>query len=288
MGRIKGENWFRFLRECAANTDTPAARFELRERTQDGSSSLMPFAIPDTWDDEFLWRRTSELTAYAQDDTNNSETGRRSYFLLALDAQGEVLNRSAQIRFHSERNALDDEGGGVELEAANPKGLLAQHMRHTEGMVRITMAATQSQIQQLSELNARMMREKMEVEEKRLDLIVEMEKLLSERHRRELDEKREASREARLDQLMGQVQNLAPALMARLLPGQAIAGDNAAKALANSVKGLVSDMPPEKMQALADLLGPEKGAGFVEILNLIERIEAGTPADGGNGAPGVH
>ena len=286
MARVKGDGWFRFLREHLSS-EVPAARFELRERTQDGSASVLPFALPETWDDELLWRRVAELTAYSQDDTNNSETGRRSYFILALDANGDALSRSNQIRYTSERDVLDD-GGGVELEAANPKGLLAQHMRHTEGMIRITMAATQSQIQQLSELNQRMMREKMEVEEKRLDLIVEMEKLLSERHRRELEEQREKNKEARLDALMGQVQNLAPALMARLLPGQAIAGDNAAKALASSVKGLVSDMPPEKMQALADLLGPEKGAGFVEILNLIERIEAGTPADAGNGAQGVH
>ena len=186
----------------------------------------------------------------------------------------------------AERDVLDD-GGGVELEAANPKGLLAQHMRHTEGMIRITMAATNSQIQQLSEMNARMMREKSEVEEKRLDLMIQMEQLVSERHKRELEEKREETRERRMDAILGQVTSLTPAIMARLLPAQAVESDAAAKALAGAIKGVVSDLSAEKMQMLAEVLGPEKGSALVEVLSLVERIEA-APAAAEQGGSNVH
>ena len=286
MARVKGEGWFRFLRESLANEQRPAAAFELRERTQDGSASVMPFTVPDTWDDEMLMRRTQELIAYSQDDTNNSETGRRSYFILSLDSEQEAISRSNQVRFMAERDVLDD-GGGVELEAANPKGLLAQHMRHTEGMIRITMAATNSQIQQLSEMNARMMREKSEVEEKRLDLMIQMEQLVSDRHKRELEEKREETRERRMDAILGQVTSLTPAIMARLLPAQAVESDAAAKALAGAIKGVVSDLSAEKMQMLAEVLGPEKGSALVEVLSLVERIEA-APAAAEQGGSNVH
>ena len=262
------------MRESVSSEERAVRRFELRERTQDGSSALQPFKIPDTWDDELLWRQVGDLVAIAQDDTNQSETLRRAYFLCGFDEADDLVCRSPQIRFQGERDVLGgDELGGVELEAANPKGLLAQHMRHTEAMVKTALQATHTQIVQLAELNARLMREKSETEEKRLQLIIQTEELLSERHRRDLEVDREKARDRRMDQVMQQVQALAPALMTRLLPASAVTASPAAVALATSIKGIVADLPPEKMSALADLLGPEKSASLGELFSLMERIE---------------
>lgn len=280
MSKLKGENWHRTIRTHLM-AENRAVRFELRERTQDGSANLHPFTIPEEWEDEMLWRIVGELVATAQDDCNSSETGRRSYFVLAYDAQGETLGRSQQIRFFADKNQLDDTPAGGELESANPKGLLAQLMRHTEGMVRIMQATTQSQLAAMTQLNAQLLKEKQEVEDRRLNMLVEMEQLISERHKRDLEEKREAARERRLDELMGQLQRVTPALVARLLPGTTVATDATTKSLANAIKGLVEGLPEHKVGQLMEVLGQEKGAALIELVTLVQQIDANEAAAGG-------
>jgi hypothetical protein len=289
MARFKGENWFRSLREFLTQ-DPPAVRFELRERTSDGSAAIQQFTIPEGWDDDMLLRRVGELAAHAQDDCNGSEIGRRAYFIAAYDLQNEPMGRSQQIKFFSEKNALDDEGGG-ELEGPSGKGLMAQLMRHTEAMVRINQSTTAAQIQAMTSLNSQLLREKQEVEERRINLLLEMEQLISQRHQRDMEEKREAAKEERMAMLFGQLQRVMPALVARLLPGTAVAADASAQALAAAMKGVIEGLPDDKMAQIIDALGPEKGAALVEVVTLIQQIET-SPSQatgaalvgGGNGA----
>lgn len=283
MSKLKGENWHRTLRQYL-QSDPPAVRFELRERTQEGSSNLHSFQVPEGWEDAELWRIVGELVATAQDDTNSSETGRRSYFLLAFDAQGETLGRSQQIKFFADKNELDDTPAGGELEGANQKGLMAQLMRHTEGMVRIMQSTTQAQLAAMTQLNGQLLREKQEVEDRRLNMLVEMENLISERHKRELEEKRELSREKRLDELMGQLQRVVPALVARLLPGTSVGADATSRSLVTSIKGLVEGLPEHKYHQLMEVLGQEKGAALLELVALVQQVDEAAPAAGGSNA----
>jgi hypothetical protein len=287
MTRIKGENWVKSLREYLTG-DPPAVRFELCERTQEGFPAIQQFTIPEGWDDELLWKRVGELVAHAQDDCNGSDTGRRSYVVVAYDAHREAIGRSQQIRFFTAKNATDDGLGSEELEGPNQKGLIAQLMRHTEAMVRTALVAATNNMQSMNSLNAQLLREKTEVEERRINLLVEMEELVSQRHQRAMEERRETAKEERMGQLFGQLQRVMPALVARILPGTGVAADASAQALAGAVKGLVEGLPDEKMQQLMNVIGPERSTGLIEVLGIIQQIEnspsATNPATNSNGA----
>lgn len=274
MSRQKGENWQRKLREWLTLPEPPDS-YELRERTQDGSASIETFKIPDGWTDDFLWGKVGELVAAAQDDANNSETGRRHYILIALDASGQAIGRSQTIRFFAVRNDLSDEpGSGLEIEAANPKGLLGQLMRHTEAMVRTMQMASSAQIQGMTSLNERLIAQQTANEDKRLQMMLEMEQMISERAKRELEERRQANQERRLDELMGQLTRVLPALTARLLPSSAVQADASSVAMANAIEGVLDGLPSDKQDLILQTLGPQRASSLIELVGLIQQVKA--------------
>lgn len=277
MARMKGENWYKNARvwiapdsDGIAKTDT----IELRQKNPEGSIPITRWKIgDDERDDDSLQKKVYGFLEQAQNDANSSDgQGPFSYFLVALDDEGNITERSGFLKFFN--TEVDESSQGDEPPTA--KGLLGQLMRHNEAMMRSLVLQSGKTIDSLSNMLVSYQSREADMQAKQVELFTQLEEAYSEKHKRAIELLREETRVKQIDKISEQVMGFLPAIKARLLApkeGGKVVTDASGKKIADILLPLIESLSAEQLEGLAGVIGMEKLASLSELANVLERIK---------------
>jgi len=277
MARMKGENWFKNIRAWIALDENGLSKtesIELRQKNPEGTIPISRWKIPDDErDDDSVQKRITSFLEQAQNDANSGDgPGPFSYFLVALDDENNIIERSGFLKFFN--TEVDESSQGDE--PPTQKGLLGQLMRHNEAMMRSLVLQSGKTIESLSNMLMQYQQRESEMQSRQITLFTELEEAYSEKHKRAIELKREETRAVQIDKISDQVVQFLPALKARLLAPSKdgkVVTDASGKKLAEVLLPLISDLSAEQLEGLANVIGVEKLATLGELANILERIK---------------
>lgn len=155
-------------------------------------------------------------------------------------------------------------GDPIDSEPPTEKGLLSQTMRHLEISERTHATA----IANIFAMQTRMLREKDErighLEERHWDTVVAAEQLVSDHHRRELENRAADQKAEAMREVLGTFLQLAPTA-ANKMAGRALLPEKTSPALVG-LRAFVGTMKAEQLEALKFVLTPAQLETFTEIV----------------------
>lgn len=275
MGRMKGEGWERSIGKWLTSEERPV-RIELRTRTGvDEAAVALDSWTPDLHarhDRSEISDKVAEFIASAQADANESDSrGPFAYCLYGLDEDGDTLERSPAMKFFNEE--VDDLALG-ETEPATLKGITSQLMRHLEATTKLALHTSSHQNAMLSELVQAYQRREIETENKRFAAFEKYEAAASLEHERALARQQASEQSRRFDGIVKQITPHIPAVVGRLLARNATPGmiNESDAAVATTLKSFFESIPPEKLMAVADVLGQDHMASLGEIMMAVDTL----------------
>ncbi|HVV51402.1 MAG TPA: hypothetical protein VHO06_17155 [Polyangia bacterium] len=157
-------------------------------------------------------------------------------------------------------------GDPLDSEPPTEKGLLSQTMRHLEISERTHATA----IANIFAMQTRMLREKDErithLEERHWETVVAAEQLVSDHHRRQLENRAADQKAEAMREVLGTFLQLAPTAVNKLA-GKALLPEKTSPALVG-LRALVGTMKPEQLEALKFVMTPAQLETFTEIVGL--------------------
>ena len=276
MGRTKGEGWERAVAKWLAADERPL-RIELRTRSSVdepavGLDSWSPDPHPVACDRSEISARVAEFIASAQSDANESDNrGPFAYCLYALDEDGDILERSPAMKFFNDE--MDDLALG-ETEPATLKGITSQLMRHLEATTKLALHTSVQQNAQLTDIVRSYQQRELEMEQKRYAAFEKYETAVSLEHERALARQQAVEQSRRFDGIVKQITPHIPAVIGRLLARTAVPGavGETDAAVATTLKSFFESIPPEKLMAVADVLGQDHMASLAEIMMAVDTL----------------
>jgi hypothetical protein len=155
-------------------------------------------------------------------------------------------------------------GDPIDSEPPTEKGLLSQTMRHLEISERTHATA----IANIFAMQTRMLREKDErighLEERHWDTVVAAEQLVSEHHRRQLENRAADQKAEAMREVLGTFLQLAPTAFNKIA-GRALLPEKTSPALVG-LRALVGTLKPDQLEALKFVLTPAQLETFTEIV----------------------
>jgi len=155
-------------------------------------------------------------------------------------------------------------GDPIDSEPPTEKGLLSQTMRHLEISERTHATA----IANIFAMQTRMLREKDErighLEERHWDTVVAAEQLVSDHHRRELENRAADQKAEAMREVLGTFLQLAPTAVNKMA-GRALLPEKTSPALVG-LRAFVGTMKAEQLEALKFVLTPAQLETFTEIV----------------------
>jgi hypothetical protein len=155
-------------------------------------------------------------------------------------------------------------GDPIDSEPPTEKGLLSQTMRHLEISERTHATA----IANIFAMQTRMLREKDErishLEERHWETVVAAEQLVSDHHRRQLEDRAADQKAEAMREVLGTVLQLAPVAVNKMA-GRALLPEKTSPALVG-LRALVGTLKPEQLEALKFVLTPAQLETFTEIV----------------------
>lgn len=194
---------------------------------------------------------TAEFIATAQEDADG-HSGLTSYCVQALKGvtKGE---RSPKFRLRSQ----DSEFSGdeyAESEPASKDGHLAQLMRHNEGLMRMNVQMMEVMSNQSSAIIARQAEQIKHYEDRHWETMVRAEELADERDNREIRKLREIGKEKRFNEALATFKPLVPVVVSKL---KGVPADAKAALNLEALKAVMSNLDGDKMEQIANILGPQ-------------------------------
>jgi hypothetical protein len=157
-------------------------------------------------------------------------------------------------------------GDPVDSEPPTEKGLLTQTMRHLE----ISERTHATVVANIFAMQFRMLREKDEriehLEARHWETVIAAEQLVSDHHRRELENKAADQKAEAMREILGTVLQLAPTAVNKLA-GKAVLPEKTSPALVG-LRALVGSFKAEQLEALKFVLSPAQLETFTEIVGL--------------------
>jgi hypothetical protein len=157
-------------------------------------------------------------------------------------------------------------GDPIDSEPPTEKGLLSQTMRHLEISERTHATA----IANIFAMQTRMLREKDDrithLEERHWDTVVAAEQLVSDHHRRQLEDRAADQKAEAMREVLGTFLQLAPTAVNKLA-GRALLPEKTSPALVG-LRALVGTLKPEQLEALKFVMTPAQLETFTEIVGL--------------------
>jgi hypothetical protein len=157
-------------------------------------------------------------------------------------------------------------GDALDSEPPTERGLLSQTMRHLEISERTHAHA----IAGIFAMQTRMLREKDEriahLEARHWDTVVAAEELVSEHHRRQLENRAADQKAEAMREVLGTFLQLAPTAVNKIA-GRALLPEKTSPALVG-LRALVGTMKPEQLEALKFVMTPAQLENFTEIVGL--------------------
>jgi len=155
-------------------------------------------------------------------------------------------------------------GDPLDSEPPTEKGLLSQTMRHLEISERTHATA----IANIFAMQTRMLREKDErishLEERHWETVVAAEQLVSDHHRRQLENRAADQKAEAMREVLGTFLQLAPTAVNKLA-GRALLPEKTSPALVG-LRALVGTLKAEQLEALKFVLTPAQLETFTEIV----------------------
>src|SRR6266700_325734 len=155
-------------------------------------------------------------------------------------------------------------GDPIDSEPANERGLLTQTMRHLE----ISERTHATVVANIFAMQSRMLREKDErishLEERHWETVIAAEQLVSDHHRRQLENKAADQKAEAMRDVLGTFLQLAPTAVNKLA-GKAILPEKTSPALVG-LRALVGALKPEQLEAMKFVLTPAQLETFTEIV----------------------
>jgi hypothetical protein len=155
-------------------------------------------------------------------------------------------------------------GDPIDSEPPTEKGLLTQTMRHLE----ISERTHATVVANIFAMQTRMLREKDErishLEERHWETVIAAEQLVSDHHRRQLENKAADQKAEAMREVLGTFLQLAPTAVNKLA-GRAVLPERTSPALVG-LRALVGTLKTEQLEALKFVLTPAQLTTFTEIV----------------------
>ncbi len=239
-------------RVCAAGSGYTSITL-IQVSNAGGGSSLrvMPLDSQFGYDDSKISEMVAELVTTAQEDAD----GHRGLTAYCLKAQKGVMQgeRSPLFRLRAQESEYGDDEPLGETEPNTPGGLLGQLMRHNEANTRILAQVFEVQSRSHSEEKRRLLDQLQHYEDRHWDVVMRAEDLANEKDTRETARLQLTAQEKRKDQIIALLKPLVPIAMAKFkgTPADAKPG-----LWQESLKAILADLSPEKMEQIANIMGP--------------------------------
>lgn len=185
------------------------------------------------------------------------------------------------VQFTLKCPQYDDEDED-DIEDPSKKGLLTQTMRHQEKGFQMATGAVENVLQMYKEENQALRERVQLLESKYIDNMKAFEDLISGKHARDLEMRRQENSEARKDMALSMVLQGAPILIGKFMGGPKAAAEMAQHVpggrtqLELMIEGFLRTFDGDQLQKVAEsgLLNPIQLGGFMEILKFcMERDE---------------
>jgi hypothetical protein len=187
-------------------------------------------------------------------------------YIVTAYAQDKVIARLTLRENADASGAGRQPGDPIDSEPPNEKGLLTQTMRHLE----ISESTHATAIANIFAMQTRMLREKDErishLEEHHWETVVAAEQLVSDHHRRQLENRAADQKAEAMREVLGTFLQLAPTAVNKLA-GRAVLPEKTSPALVG-LRALVGTMKAEQLEALKSVLTPAQLETFTEIVGL--------------------
>jgi hypothetical protein len=155
-------------------------------------------------------------------------------------------------------------GDPIDSEPATERGLLTQTMRHLE----ISERTHATVVANIFAMQSRMLREKDErishLEERHWETVIAAEQLVSDHHRRQLENRAAEQKAEAMRDVLGTFLQLAPTAVNKLA-GKSILPEKTSPALVG-LRALVGALKPEQLEAMKFVLTPAQLETFTEIV----------------------
>jgi hypothetical protein len=155
-------------------------------------------------------------------------------------------------------------GDPIDSEPANERGLLTQTMRHLE----ISERTHATVVANIFAMQSRMLREKDErishLEERHWETVIAAEQLVSDHHRRQLENRAADQKADAMREVLGTFLQLAPTAVNKLA-GRAVLPEKTSPALVG-LRALVGTLKAEQLEAFKFVLSPAQLETFTEIV----------------------
>lgn len=178
--------------------------------------------------------------------------GLQRYVISAHNGERAVTRLPMRHNAEAERGPAP--GDPIDSEPPTEKGLLSQTMRHLEISERTHATA----IANIFAMQTRMLREKDErithLEARHWDTVVAAEQLVSDHHRRQLENRAADQKAEAMREVLGTFLQLAPTAVNKIA-GRALLPEKTSPALVG-LRALVGTMKPEQLEALKFVLTP--------------------------------
>jgi len=210
---------------------------------------------------------------------------------------GSNQTHQERISFHVHGPSLEEseEGGGMS-EGPTKQGQISQQMRHNEGIMKISIGATTSMLQMMQRENQELRSYVRQLEEQRLKNAEVYEELLSKKHERDLETRKQEASERRKEAILARVIPVIPLLINKvtgknLLPEGSMSGTPSsgantpeAQSLVGKIKKIFEGLTYEQFEKFKESLGDE---AVNELIAIYQQFQAEEAASQSNGVAGL-
>lgn len=211
------------------------------------------------YDADKISQLVAEMYCTAQEDADGHRS-LTSYALKALKG-ATVGERSPIIRLRRQSDEIGEDDILGESEEPTIAGVTSQLMRHNEAQARTISQMFEIMVTQASARDARQTEQLKHYEERHWENILQREELLSEKDARDIARIETLAKQKRFDETVKMLKPLVPAAISKLkgLPPAA-----KAEAQKGVLKAIMSNITPEQMEQIANVLG-NQGLGLIEL-----------------------
>jgi len=192
---------------------------------------------------------------------------------------GKSKQAARQQRFSLYEKDPWEDSKDLDSEAANPRGVLSQLMRHNEAIMRTSVLGQQDTLRALGRMNEKLVSRLEILESKHFETVVMYEELISQKHQREIEVMQAEASERRKDEMLSNLRLLVPIAINKL------AGENVMKIPDTpetlQLRTFVESLDADQLQQILSSLNP---AQQVSVMTMVQKFLPKDGEDKKNGA----
>jgi hypothetical protein len=166
------------------------------------------------------------------------------------------------------RRVEGNAGGGNalfgETEMADPRGIVAMMMRHSEASARIALGQTLEIVEHYKSIGKEQAERVASLEERQAENIRLFERLMSLQHERDMDKMREQRKDEGRAFVRQKIDLIAPVLLSKVLSAGMPKGQGSVVG-EELLRQFLKSLQPAQVQAIIGALGPEQIVSMVEL-----------------------